>query len=529
MTTKTGITKQTLAGTASPPSIYEALFGAVLQLTLVSWVWVTQTSFGHCLIDPTACLNDPWARQVVFTLGLCTLMWLVSLRTIPSKGTSDPSIVDRLWSIVPWLYCWHFYLSAPSPRLLLMAVLSTVWGVRLTANFAVKGGFSGGEDYRWAEIRSWPGFDKGFELFNLLFICFFQQLVILSFVSPAAVVLSVSEPAPLNGLDASASLLYLLLVLAEAVADQQQLTFQTEKYRRINAKLPLGEYSNGFIESGLWAFSRHPNYFCEVSIWWVFYLFGIAAGAPLLNWSFVGPIFLTCLFALPHASADVTETLSSRKYANFPSYQRRVSKLIPLPPRPEGVRPAMSLLDRLLIGWFAIGLVITFLIDIEQVLVADPLKYVPGARASPVWPPAPCVAAVHWWGALADKLVIARPLWFQVAIWLEVVVQAPFYALAILAFVRAQNWIRVPALVYSSVLLTIMPIVLAEQLYGEHATEKPLLVLGVYSAYVVMPIVVAWRVRNPAVFPPRVVADTKATAGGATKRRAASPSRPKRA
>ena len=54
--------------------------------------------------------------------------------------------------------------------------------------------------------------------------------------------------------------------------------------------------------------------------------------------------------------------------------------------------------------------------------------------------------------------MLARPVWFHVAIWLEVLVQAPFYALAILAFLRGGSWIRLPALVYSSVLLTIMPI-----------------------------------------------------------------------
>ena len=97
------------------------------------------------------------------------------------------------------------------------------------------------------------------------------------------------------------------------------------------------------------------------------------------------------------------------------------------------------------------------LIDMEQVLVPDPALYgVPG-RFTPRWPPAPCVAAIHWWGHTADKLVLARPMWFQIAIWLEVVVQAPFYMLAILGFVRRDNRIRIPSIVYSTVLLTIMP------------------------------------------------------------------------
>lgn len=78
--------------------------------------------------------------------------------------------------------------------------------------------------------------------------------------------------------------------------------------------------------------------------------------------------------------------------------------------------------------------------------------------------------------------------------------QAPFYLLAIYAFLRRRNWIRLPAMGYCTVLLTIMPIVLGEQYFGEHATDKPLLVTAVYSAYVVMPLLLLARVWQPQVF-----------------------------
>ena len=68
---------------------------------------------------------------------------------------------------------------------------------------------------------------------------------------------------------------------------------RTEKYRRIASNEPLGSaYSHGFIRTGLWAYSRHPNYFCEVSLWWAFYLFSVAAGESLINWTICGPLFL---------------------------------------------------------------------------------------------------------------------------------------------------------------------------------------------------------------------------------------------
>lgn len=158
-------------------------------------------------------------------------------------------------------------------------------------------------------------------------------------------------------------------------------------------------------------------------------------------------------------------------------------------------------------------------------LIADPHKYgQPGM--TPRWPPAPCVHAVHWWGRVADKLVLARPVWFQIAIWLEVFVQAPFYILAIFAFLRQLNWIRIPAIVYSTVLLTIMPIVLGEQYFGTYRTDKPLLVTGVYGAYVIMPIFVLARVWAPQVFPtPKKVAVPTSTGN----QRGSTPSRPRAA
>ena len=151
----------TLKGVIEPPPFAAVMAGAFIQNGVLAYVWSTQTSFSECFNGlGGACWDDPWARQVVLTLALVFIMWLVSLRAYFSEGTSDPSIVDRLWSLLPWIYCWHFYLSASTTRGLVMAVLSSLWGARLTYNFILKGGFSGGEDYRWGEIRKWfkPGY-----------------------------------------------------------------------------------------------------------------------------------------------------------------------------------------------------------------------------------------------------------------------------------------------------------------------------------------------------------------------------------
>ena len=114
----------------------------------------------------------------------------------------------------------------------------------------------------------------------------------------------------------------------------------------------FAEYERGFIESGMWSWSRHPNYFCEVALWWAFYLFSVAATDTAnegwerwVNWTFLGPFFLSCLFVPPGASLDVTESLSSRKYVHYTEYQANVSRFIPLPPRTVGDPLAVRLAE----------------------------------------------------------------------------------------------------------------------------------------------------------------------------------------
>lgn len=221
-----------------------------------------------------------------------------------------------------------------------MAICSTVWGVRLTANFVVKGGFSGGEDYRWVVVRKW--FDGaprglGFGTFTALFVVLCQLLIILGFTSPA--VLDLYDALPFGPLDALATALFAACFVLETVADAQMLAFQTEKYRRLAAKEPAGPFARGFIETGLWAYSRHPNYCGELGMWWAYYLFGVSASGAWLNWTLVGPFFLNLLFLPPGASLDLTEALSSRKYAAYPEYQARVSRCFPwFPKRTPGTR-----------------------------------------------------------------------------------------------------------------------------------------------------------------------------------------------
>jgi len=248
--------------------------------------------------------------------------------------TRNCSQVDKIWSIVPIVYSWYItWAGGFNERMVLMSVLVTLWGARLTYNFSRRGAYKlkfweGEEDYRWEELRQNPALNtrtKWF-FFNLFFICLYQNALILAFTLPVLVALQ-GDATPLYWADYLLAAVFMALLIIETMADQQQWNFQNEKYRRIKAGEKLsGEYAQGFVHTGLWARMRHPNYFAEQSIWIVFYLFGVAATGKWLNWSVAGCLLLLILF---RGSSDFSEAISARKYPGYKDYQKRVPRFIP--------------------------------------------------------------------------------------------------------------------------------------------------------------------------------------------------------
>ena len=256
------------------------------------------------------------------------LMLLVALLCFAvGELTGNVSQVDKLWSIVPVVYAWILTGHAGwEPRMVLMSLLATIWGVRLTYNFSRHGAYqwkfwTGHEDYRWAHVRKNPGLDTvwGWKLFHLGFICLYQNALLLLLVLPLVVVQEAA--APLGWADAVLAAVFVGLVLLETVADQQQWNFQQGKKREGQT----GRYAAGFVSDGLWARSRHPNYFAEQALWVTFFLFSVVAtGAP--NWSMAGCLLLILLF---QGSANLSETIQAQKYPAYPGYQKRVPRFLP--------------------------------------------------------------------------------------------------------------------------------------------------------------------------------------------------------
>jgi len=280
-----------------------------------------------------------------FDAPLTTIQWAMVSQTfwvmiviallcfVVSELTGNCSQTDKLWSITPILYTWHIAaLSDWNARVVLMAILATIWGVRLTYNFGRRGAYQwkfweGHEDYRWEIMRKKSFLQNKwvFTLFNLMFISLYQHALIWLFTLPIVVAFEPSQG--ISIFDIVLAIVFVGFVTIETIADQQQWNFQNEKHRRIKAGEPLGEvYSKGFTHTGLWAKVRHPNYASEQSIWVVFYLFTIVATGRWLNWSMAGSLLLILLF---QGSADFSEGISEEKYPDYKDYIKKTPRFLP--------------------------------------------------------------------------------------------------------------------------------------------------------------------------------------------------------
>jgi steroid 5-alpha reductase family enzyme len=265
-------------------------------------------------------------KLIIVYLAAAGLCFLVSTL---SKNYSQ---VDKVWSLIPIAYVWIVAVhSGFESRLVLMAILVSAWGFRLSYNFSRRGGYSwkfwtGTEDYRWPVLQARPEFAAKWRwvLFNFLFISYYQMGLILLFTLPAV---RSMDGLPLAWADYLLAAVLILLIVMETVADQQQWNYHKEKKIALSAGGEIPEkYKKGFIHSGLWGLMRHPNYAAEQAIWIVFYFFSVAATGKWLNWSVMGAILLVLLF---WGSSNFSESISAGKYPGYADYIRRIPRFVP--------------------------------------------------------------------------------------------------------------------------------------------------------------------------------------------------------
>ncbi|KAL2156046.1 hypothetical protein VTH82DRAFT_791 [Thermothelomyces myriococcoides] len=274
-------------------------------------------------------------NPVISGFGISVFLGAVFL--VVAEINRNYSQVDRCWSLLPTLYIAHFdawaRLTGLSSRRIDAALLfSTIWSIRLTYNYWRKGGYGiGHEDYRWEIIRQHVP-RIVFHVFNWTFISFIQSILLFAISAPAYIILLASTIEPdLSSADIASVAFELGLILVEYIADEQQWVYQSAKKQyKDSAKVPRGykqsDLDRGFVTSGLWAYSRHPNFAAEQSIWFAFYQWSCYASKTLYNWAGAGPAFLILLF---QGSTWLTELITAGKYPEYRDYQKTVGMFVP--------------------------------------------------------------------------------------------------------------------------------------------------------------------------------------------------------
>lgn len=288
-------------------------------------------------------------NPLISGLGISILLGAVFL--VVAEINKNYSQVDRCWSILPTLYIAHFDLWArlsgiSSQRIDVLLLFSTLWSIRLTFNYWRKGGYQiGSEDYRWEIIQSkvpwWA-----FTLLNITFISFIQSVLLFSLAAPTyPILLSIQFQPDLTWSDIIFTIFQVGLVTTEWFADQQQWDFQNAKKEyQATGKVPQGfaedDLKRGFITSGLWAWSRHPNFAVEQSIWLTLGVWSLVAAEVPYAWTLIPGFSLVSLF---QGSTWLTELITAGKYPAYKDYQRQVGMFAPnilgfgpyRPPQPQ--------------------------------------------------------------------------------------------------------------------------------------------------------------------------------------------------
>jgi steroid 5-alpha reductase family enzyme len=248
-----------------------------------------------------------YALLAILAAGLMT--WVFSLRK------KDVSIVDSLWSMM-FLLAALVYLAtapAPGPRATLVVVMVGLWALRLAA-YVTWRNWGEAEDYRYRRIRA--NNEPNFAVKSLYMVFGLQGVI--AWIISLPLLVAIHSSGPLGVLDLLGLALWGVGMFFEAVGDWQLARFKADPENR-----------GKVLDTGLWRYTRHPNYFGNACIWWGLFLTALAADGW---WTIVSPLLMTFLLLRVSGVAMLERDIGERRPA-YRDYVRRTNAFLPGPPR----------------------------------------------------------------------------------------------------------------------------------------------------------------------------------------------------
>ncbi|MDX2448733.1 MAG: DUF1295 domain-containing protein [Desulfobacterales bacterium] len=251
----------------------------------------------------------------IAVLGMMLLGWIISLII------KNVTIVDSLWGLGFVLIAWLTYFTAEGfqGRMLLISLLVSFWGLRLSLHLSWRN-WGHGEDPRYGRWREESG--ERFWLISLFKVFVLQAIFLWAIALALQWGQMSSQPPQLTWLDYLGVSVWVVGFFFEAVGDWQLARFKAD-----------GANKGRVMDQGLWAYSRHPNYFGECLVWWGIYLITLATPSSL--WTVISPIIITIVL-LKMTGVTLMEKAIVYTRPKYKDYIARTNTFFPWFPKKKG-------------------------------------------------------------------------------------------------------------------------------------------------------------------------------------------------
>ena len=257
---------------------------------------------------------DVFAACAVAIVLVMVATWVVSL------VIEDVSIIDPVWGIGFVVVAWVARITADGHgvpiRQNVLVALTTIWGLRLGIHLLVRH-HGGGEDFRYRLMRKKHG--QRFRFTSLYRVFAFQGLMMFVVSMPVQVGQVPNHPSGLGLVGIAGVVVWTIGIAFEAIGD-----WQLTRFRNDPATAGI------VLDTGLWRYTRHPNYFGDCCVWWGLFLVAAATGVGALT--VLSPIVMTVLLARVSGVPMLEYSLRKRR-AGYDDYIARTSGFFPRQPR----------------------------------------------------------------------------------------------------------------------------------------------------------------------------------------------------